>query len=1033
MCRHDILSPMSSQKFFHEYRKLNTEQKAAVDTTEGPVMVIAGPGTGKTQILTLRIANILRTTDTPPDAILALTFTESGVFSMRRRLVDLIGSAGYRVAIHTFHGFANDVIQNHPDEFPRIVGAAHSNDVDQITLLGEIITENSFQRLKPFGNPLYYVPAIKRKISELKREAVTPEDVRRICTEDRAALAGVEKVHASGAHAGTVRGEYAKKEKQCEKNEEFYTVYERYEQALTERDLYDYEDMIMEAVRALETNEDLLRELQETYLYLLADEHQDSNNAQNRLLELLSRFHDQPNLFVVGDEKQAIFRFQGASLENFLYFKTQFPQVQTVTLKNNYRSTQAVLDAAHSTIEKGITEDERLARVRKTLRQPLAGARGIRGDAVRLASFEDPERESMFIAREARRLIEEGVPPHEIAVLYRNNRDADTIAAVFERERVPFAIESDQNVLADADIQKFLTLLRAVHRIGDDELLMRVLHIDFFNIAPIDIYAISRYSWRQRVSLYTILRSRKMLQEAGVHDGEGMHRIYTLLSSWNTLAHNRGVLALFERVAQESGFLGALVQHTEAVEKLEKLHGFYRDIEALVATHRSYTLSDVLHYVSMLEEYNVSISKRKRPVTPRGVRLMTAHKSKGLEFDYVFIAGAYDGHWGNTRSSDHFPISYTQAGASGNGHAIDDERRLFYVALTRARLAATITYPRTAASGKQQLPCQFIGEIDAAYIREENTESFEKTISPALLMAPRERVAVPAIEDAEFLRALFIEQGLSVTALNNYLACPWRYFYSNLLRVPKAPNRSMAYGTAVHAALKYYADAVRAGEDIGAEGLLAAFEAALGRLPLQDTDYADALEKGKRTLAGYIAARRDRWGADTLAEFKARIVFDTETEEAGRIPLRGDLDKIEMKGGTAHVVDYKTSKPKTRNDIEGNTKTSTGDYKRQLVFYKLLLDAHDESAPREDSAKWGKYAMQSGEVDFVEPDDKGRYRSETFFITDEEVAELKQTIRDAAKEIASLDFWNRRCDPKASSGGASDKKCESCALRDMMG
>ncbi len=348
-------------EFENLYKKLNPEQKKAVDTIDGPVMVIAGPGTGKTQILTLRIANILQKTDVGPDSILALTFTESGTHTMRRRLAETIGSAAYKVNIFTFHGFCNEIIKAYPEEFPRIVGASSITDIDQIRIMEEVILSLKLERLKPYGDPLYYLRPVMSQIKDLKREDIDPLELEKIIIKQEEDFNTITDLYYDkGAYKGKMKGKYKDLEKNIEKSKDLLIVYRAYEEALKQSKVFDYEDMIMEVVRVLRKNQDLLLRLQEKYQYILADEHQDANQAQNHILELLSSFFDNPNLFIVGDEKQAIFRFQGASLENFLYFKKLYPRAALIRLERNYRSTQSILDAAHSLIQKNKVEDENL-------------------------------------------------------------------------------------------------------------------------------------------------------------------------------------------------------------------------------------------------------------------------------------------------------------------------------------------------------------------------------------------------------------------------------------------------------------------------------------------------------------------------------------------------------------------------------------------------------------------------------------------------------------------------------------------------
>lgn len=996
-----------TQKFKELYNTLNKEQKQAVDAIEGPVMVIAGPGTGKTQILTLRIANILQKTDTTPDSILALTFTESGVFSMRKRLVEIMGSAGYRVGIFTFHGFCNEVIKRFPDSFPKIIGANHLNDIEKISILKEIIEKSDLKELKPFGDNFFYLNSIRGKISELKRENISPKEFRESVKRQMKEFEKTDDLYnEKGAHKGKMKGKYIALLKKIKKNEELAYMFEAYEEELKERRLYDYEDMIIETIKTLENDKDTLLILQEEYQYILADEHQDANNSQNKLLELLTNYHNNPNLFIVGDDKQAIYRFQGASLENFLYFKNIYKDALLITLVQNYRSYQHILDSAHSLINN--TDDKQ---ARAELKGKVKENNDINEEnKIELRAFSKQEYEYLFITKDIKEKIRKGIEPEEIAVLYRNNKDVDNIMRIFEKNDIPFIVESDQNILLDNDMTKFIALLRAINKFGEEEFLLPVLHFDFLNIDSLDIYKLISYSRKTKLNLYDILKSEQSLKEAGTEEYERLRKLYSLISSWKSFSKNRALTELLEIVTEESGFLNHLLGGENAVEKIAKLSGFFNSAKKLLENHKEYKLDNFIEYIDLLEEHNILVKKDSKSVIQKKVRLMTAHKSKGLEFDYVYIVGAYNKHWGNKKIIEYFkiPIKIFENNTKDNN---SDDRRLFYVALTRARLGVSITYSKEGENGEPQLPSQFIEEIDFKHIKEFDMNTFEKGVKQEDFLIAKKYKKI-AIKDKKFLNELFKEQGLSVTAINNYLECPWNYFYSNLLRIPKSLNKHLMFGTAIHNSLKDFFGKLQNGTLIEKKDFFILFENNLLKQPFTDSEYKEALKKGTKALSGYYDTYKDSWKdlsfEKVLNEFRISVLFED-------IKLRGDLDKIEILDGNknVNVVDYKTGKPKSRNVIEGNTKTSNGNYKRQLVFYKLLLDLYDE----------GKFNMVSGEIDFVEPDEKSRYHREKFIITEEDLKELKETIRNTTKEILSLSFWDKRCD---------NKECNYCKIREMM-
>ena len=968
-------------------------------------MVVAGPGTGKTHVLTLRIANILKSTDTPPDGILSLTFTESGATTMRRRLAGIVGSSAYRVRIHTFHGYCKDVIDRYPEEFPRIIGADPIAEIEKIDILSTIITENSWQHLKPYGNPLYYLHPLKGAISELKRENISPSRLSAYLAKEQSAFNAIEDlIYDSGKYKGNMRGKYQTQAKRLERTIELHDVYEAYEKELAARRLYDFDDMIMEVIKAMEEKPDLLLRLQEESLYILADEHQDANASQNKLLELLGNYDSTPNLFVVGDEKQAIFRFQGASLDNFAYFKKLFPTSKLVVLTESYRSGQEILDVAHSLASARKEESEHSFKP-----VPLVSKAKVTNSTIELRAFSKPEFERSWLAEDVARLIDEGVEPAEVAILFRTNGEASDIAAALEARKIAVSIESDQNALHDPEIRRFLTYLRAVAYFGDDEMLSSALHLHFTKIIALDVYKIMHFARRNDLIAADVLRDIDKLKEAKLEHPEVAHEVYTTIEKFAKCEGS--VSHIVEEMIDESGFLASILGGKHAIETLGKLGGLLRDIETLTSAHPDYSLRALAEHLALLDEHRIPIRKENRAAGRKGaVRLMTAHRSKGMEFEHVYVVNVGDGVWGGRRETTLFELP--TGAASGSD---EDERRLLYVALTRAKLAISVSYARESATGSERLRSRLLEDIDPALITEMPTQAFETALGEnvAEQLGGRKRRAAALPDETHYLQELFIEQGLSVTALNNFLKCPWQYFYSNLIRIPKTPTKSLVFGTAAHAALRRYFDTrTQQQEEIGKEKLIEWFVDAMRRAPLSRNERVETVERGKKFLDGWYDEYHDSWADDCKNEYRLQLELPIDELPGGKLRLRGDIDKMEfLPGGGINVVDYKTGHPKSRNEIQGNTKNGTADYWRQLVFYKMLLDME------------GKYTMKTGELDFLQPDDKGKYHRERFDVLPTDVDELKTLVTDTAKNIYNLTFWNQYCD---------EPHCEYCALRKLM-
>jgi DNA helicase II / ATP-dependent DNA helicase PcrA len=980
----------TSPEFDAAYARLNTEQKAAVDAIDGPVFVIAGPGTGKTQVLTLRIANILRLTDTPPESILALTFTEAAAHEMRERLRRIIGSRAAKVRISTFHGFAGSIITQFPDYFPRIIGAQIATDVERAELLDSVLLSTPVQHLRPFGDPLYYHPFVARAISTLKRENITPDVLEESIVHTKEAFDAREgKVHEKGKYEGKMKQEFVTLQKRIEKTEDLLLVYRAYESALTAARRYDFEDLILEVVSALTNNDSFRLLVQETLLYILADEHQDANRAQNALLELVSGFHERPNLFIVGDEKQAIYRFQGADLDNVQYFRTKFEGTTILTLVENYRSTQSILDTALSLIS--ASPDERLSRV------PLIAHTDVVAKPLRLITATSIDQELAQLAENISTLITHGTVASDIAVLVRRNKDIPDVARALMRAGIPVVGGEDEDALQNRFVQALVRLLRVAAN-PLDELIAGVLTLPGFPLSAADAVRVTHFARKERKTILSVLAEKGLLLEANVRDTEAAARLGASIEELARLASYERPAAIAERALQLSGLLPRSLTSPDRAEALAAIRGLLLAFEDLSRREHGALLPRALKLLDLYEARGMSLPGRGGQDDTR-VKVMTVHRSKGREFAQVFIPLLTSNAWSTRARPEHFDLP----GVLSGSNELEDERRLLYVAITRAKQHATLSYAVTGYDDRAQDPSELTDEL--------NPELLERTPATAVVEALSTVVtsdhATPSKEDLETLRAAFFSQGLSPTALNNYLECPWKYFYVNLLRIPEIENKYMLFGTAMHVALKRYADDRIRGTEIGTEGLISTFTYNLERAPLSDRELTEMKEKGERALTAWWQGRHASWPAQTKAEVP--IQADLTLPDGSVLGIRGALDRIDEISGGVAVVDYKTGKVKSRNDLLGNTKDANGNYYRQLTFYKLLLERTEESR-----------SMQKGIIEFVEPDDKGRIRTEEFDITDEDVRELEACIQKASQDITTLSFWNNPCD---------EHECPWCVLR----
>lgn len=1035
--------------FARLYRQLTPRQRAAVDAIEGPVMVLAGPGTGKTHVLTMRIANILRLTQMDPWNILCLTFTEAASSTMRNRLFEIIGEAAYHVRVTTFHAFCNDVLADHPDLFPAAAQWLVLSEVERVELFRELLDElPGDSPLKPFGHPYVYVSDLIRTTQWLKQEGVEAVRLRQLAEQSAAAGGALAEVLAPflalplaerdelACRAAAERAERTCRDlgadalaRQVQVLTERYTataapgmreagrartrlknglkklaeglttavprqaalaaIYARYQERLRELGRYDYEDMIMFVVERLREDDVLLSRLQEQWQYILVDEYQDTNGAQNEVLWRLGSFYPNPNIFVVGDDNQSIFRFQGASLENLLSFYEHYrDHVQVLSLTDNFRSQQTVLDAAGEVIAHN---EARAGEVLTRLDRQLVARTGRRVPIERRV-FASEDEEDFFVASRIQQLLQEGVPAHEIGVLYRYNRDAASLVDVLLRLDVPLHVAGGENVLADIRVRQLLRLLACVGEGLRDDVLADVLHYDFFELDPVDVLRVIHAAGKERCGIWRVLADQAKLAAAGVRQAAWWQAMGKRLAQWRSLAANVTSQQLFDVVLRESGLLQRVVDEGE-LRSLRHLTSLFDELRRLNRQDQGLTIRQFTDRLHLLEEHGVPLVADSWQTRADAVQALTAHRAKGLEFTHVFIIRLADRRWGNARERSRLvlPAGIVHHDAAAVGRN-EEERRLFYVALTRARQRLYLSYARGGDGGRERAASLFWQELPAAAVKDVSTAETEAgALARAAVRLRPPRAAGPELRTwlAERLETYV----LSVTHLNNYLACPRLWLYRNLLRVPAAKTRHLAFGTAVHSALRDLALAAGSDRLPAAAFVVERFEQYLQRETLTVTEARDALTVGRAVLRRYVAGRLAQWRLPVLVEYDFRA-FDVRI--AG-VRVTGKVDKVEIidEGQKlVNLVDYKTGNP----DGAGKRLKRGEAYWRQMVFYRLLCEAAPQFS----------YRMVSAELDFVQPSARtGNLVQRRLAISSGDVAAVRSEIVQARADMTSLTFLER--------------------------
>lgn len=505
-----------------------------------------------------------------------------------------------------------------------------------------------------------------------------------------------------------------------------------------------------------------------------------------------------------------------------------------------------------------------------------------------------------------------------------------------------------------------------------------------------------------------VLSHEQTLITEGIKDAKRLYELFTKLGEWYLFAQNESVHSLIHKVASESGLLEHSLKSANPILAIAPIRELYDHIQIL-DQQNTWKLKDFFTYLQKIKEHNIRIRVKVRTQPEGKVQIMTVHSAKGLEFDHVYIPFAQDSVWGGKQSRKLFNLPSQVYDVENSEGEDNEERRLFFVALTRARKHICISYSDTTIDGSQALQSRFIEDIRQELKQVVHLEHSDNDI--ALPITHKETT----LEDFRvFVQSSFAQYGLSVSALNNYLSCPWKYFYTNLVRVPSGKDKVLMFGNAVHNALSIFFKHYKETGEKSCDYLLQAFEIAAQKELFTKAEINDAIVRGKQILMDYYHQYEGSFSRNLQVKVRiAEVYIPRENSyDNGKMKLTGELDLVMYLDASltkVEVVDFKTGKPKTRNEIIGKTKHADGNYYRQLVFYKLLLKYF--------RSHWH---MVQGVLDFVQADTKGIYHREAFDITDEEVTQLELQVIEVMEDIVTLGFWNRFCD---------EPDCEWCMLR----
>lgn len=992
---------MKETLFDIEYKKLNERQKEAVDTIDGPVMVVAGPGTGKTQILTLRIGNILKKTDTSPDSILCLTFTRSGVRAMKNRLVEYIGGEANKVNISTFHSFAIKILQENYEllDFSKAPKLLEEDEI--VFLVDDILQNYEWEYLRPRNNPQMYFNDLKSLISILKRENISVEEFYSQINKDiNDLIEDPESISSRGESKGKLKKEIEKKIEGLKKTLEVVEFYKIYEEKKKELSLMDYDDALEYVVYIVENSSDVRASILENFLYVLVDEHQDSSGVQNNFLKAVWGETESPNIFVVGDDRQLIYAFSGANLSYFEEFKNYFGRAHLITLVENYRSTEKILNLSHDLLQSSISP-EKLRTNKKE------------DENIYLKEYDYPRDEILGASLYFKNLIDQGVDPKEMAVLVPKNYHVRNASHILRSMNLPVSNDKNHSLFSLNKTNSFLRILNIIDNPFDNISLGELILDKVGGVEILEAHKFLREKKKIEISLEDLINYKN---DTGLFAGENnISKFGNLLKSFLDKKDIKLTSLLCE--IGNTFFVDKSENHKDLLENIEFVRTFIHLGTLFEQKHINPKIKDFLNYIARLKEYGNHIDVAVLGKEP-GIEVMTLHKSKGLEYKYVWIAHMNEEVlMSQKRMPFTLPVYVKNRLATRD---IEDVKRELYVAITRAREFCTISYALENYTGGELTLSAILRDLNQIHFEKKNNEENERELLENQINGPKifttnftEQVGVntSVLDEVNlFVKENYKDSVISVSLLNNFFECPWKWYFRNFLKVPEVKGTSLALGSAVHNTIEF----ILKNNQIPTEMQLSNFIIKeLEKEGVGDKKEISRLEKQALSIL-----------KDWINDFYKHIEKQFKTERSVSfkdknldISIYGKLDLTEWREDKSILItDFKTGKPKTKNEIEKiDEEGRLSPYMRQLVMYAYLIRETED----------GKYP-EICKLLFLEADKNDKNKIYATYVNEEQIDLLKRDIVEYVSDLENSNWMKRKCNFKP--WGGKNESCPNCAL-----